>query len=253
MLYFITTTSIRLPSNDTISLYHPHNCSDLNTITSQSTTTIVLFRNRLLVCGQAASHCVDCTIKDLAIHFQDKSQLYLLENGNPSSLNYQQRKVGPKLRRDLKDLGVNISNTEDVFELLRYGTVEGEGGEGREYRDMEGLGFGLSSTYSETESISSRTPPGSARINDSFHNRRRSFRNLHLPLGSKESMRMVLKPTKFTPHTKLQSAAKRFLSVNRVLNASSTHEDRVAHKLSREGREEEEGVEGEEENELYGS
>ena len=37
--------------------------------------------DKLLLCGQALSHCVNYTMSDLANYFEDKSKLFVLKDG----------------------------------------------------------------------------------------------------------------------------------------------------------------------------
>eukprot|EP01043_Picozoa_sp_COSAG02_P056921 COSAG02_NODE_6827_length_3340_cov_3.187905_4_plen_264_part_00 len=71
---------------------------------------------RVLVCGQAKSHCVNCTIRDLIEHWpkSELHRIWLLSDGMSSVPGFED--VGEKFIDDMRAAGLTIVPTAQAFE-----------------------------------------------------------------------------------------------------------------------------------------
>jgi nicotinamidase/pyrazinamidase len=70
-----------------------------------------------VLCGQALSHCVNYTLRDIAAHFVDKSRLFLLKDGCSPVGGFED--AGEQFVDDMRLLGVNVTTTRELFKLIR--------------------------------------------------------------------------------------------------------------------------------------
>jgi len=89
--------------------------SDESTKTNQSFLTMLKQADKLLICGEALSHCVNYSTRDILASWlesnKDPASLILLENG--SSPVYGCKESADKFVQDMKDAGVTVTTVED--------------------------------------------------------------------------------------------------------------------------------------------
>lgn len=75
---------------------------------------------KLVVCGQALSHCVNFTVRDIANRLiengQSPSMIYLLVDASSPVMGFE--KAGEDFVRDMKESGVHITTTKEFDQLL---------------------------------------------------------------------------------------------------------------------------------------
>lgn len=71
--------------------------------------------DRIIVCGQALSHCVNFTVRDIIQHFskEDVEKIYLLKDGSSPVGTFE--KQGEEFVEHCQTVKVNISSTDTVF------------------------------------------------------------------------------------------------------------------------------------------
>ena len=85
------------------------------TIVCNFTTQLKKDTQKLVMCGQALSHCVNYTVRDIVDHWpQDEmDKLTILSDCASSVPGFES--AGEKFVKDMKEVGVNVE-TSDTFE-----------------------------------------------------------------------------------------------------------------------------------------
>ena len=80
-----------------------------------STTQLKTDTDKLVMCGQALSHCVNYTVRDIAEHWpkDQMNKLTVLKDCASSVPGFEE--AGEQFLNDMKDAGVNIE-TSDTFQ-----------------------------------------------------------------------------------------------------------------------------------------
>jgi len=88
---------------------------DVNTQLNTQLIDRLLLADKILVAGQALSHCVNFTVRDLVAAFPDDrlKDIYMLEDGSSSVAGFE--KAGTEFLQFCRDSGVNVCKCEDVF------------------------------------------------------------------------------------------------------------------------------------------
>ena len=86
--------------------------------TQQSYTSLYQLKkgtNKLVICGQALSHCVNYTVRDIVEHWpkDEMDKLTILADCASSVPGFES--VGEQFVKDMKELGVNVE-TSETFE-----------------------------------------------------------------------------------------------------------------------------------------
>mmetsp|Transcript_24093 Transcript_24093/g.56204 ORF Transcript_24093/g.56204 Transcript_24093/m.56204 type:complete len:366 (+) Transcript_24093:20-1117(+) len=69
---------------------------------------------KLIVCGQAKSHCVNYTLRDILTHWpKDNADIYLLTDCTSVVPTFDE--AGDKLEQDMKEAGVTVCTSDQVF------------------------------------------------------------------------------------------------------------------------------------------
>ncbi len=86
---------------------------DPGTSTNQSLLDALHTADKLLICGEAKSHCVNYTMRDIAAHWQkDLSSLILLSDCCSSVPGFEE--AASTFEADMKNLGCTISSVADI-------------------------------------------------------------------------------------------------------------------------------------------
>lgn len=72
--------------------------------------------DQLIICGQAKSHCVNFTTRDIVKHWHKENERVCILNDACSNVAFCE-KAGDAFIRDMQKEGVSIRTTEDVFQL----------------------------------------------------------------------------------------------------------------------------------------